>query len=207
MPDPSIKGASISTLIEDIAKMRDSGRIPTALLEQRLTVADRELLDEPVNPAGWYPIHSYRRLAELICEVEGRREDLLRERGAAAAKRLAAAGIYQQIDSVTRVKQVQEMSQAAHFEDYGRGLRLITTLSASMFNFTSFEVQIDPEFADRYCIVVPDGHDMPDVLMYTTEGFINAMAELGSPSPHSNGPAWTGERTGELVRYRMNDSI
>ena len=91
---PSIKGSGVSSLIEDLSKMREEGRAPAALLEQRLTPSDRALLDQPVNLAAWYDIHSYRRLAELLCEVEGRREDLLRERGAAAARRLAEAGLH-----------------------------------------------------------------------------------------------------------------
>ena len=115
---PSIKGSTISSLVEDIAKLADSGRIPAELLVDRLTPEDRTLLGQPVNPAGWYDIHTYRRMTELICEVEGRREDLLRERGAAAARRLAEAGLYQQIDSVSRLQEVHELDHEARFVAY-----------------------------------------------------------------------------------------
>ena len=75
--NPSIKGSSISSLVEDIAKLRDSGHIPQALLEERLTEGDRELLDQPVNVASWYDIQSYRRLAELLDQNRERLSQLI----------------------------------------------------------------------------------------------------------------------------------
>lgn len=197
---PSIKGTGISSLIEDVAKMRDDGRLPAALLEERLGAADRALLDQPVNVAGWYDIHSYRRLAELLCEVEGRREDLLRERGAAAARRLAAAGLYQQMD-LRSLDENLEGDQA--FEAWGRSLRLITTLSGSLLNFGRFAVERDPDHADRYQIVIHDAVEVPEVLAYTTEGFMNAMSEMSPTHREGAGPMWRMERTRDRVVYRM----
>jgi len=203
---PSIKGASISSLVEDLAKLRDSGRLPAALLEERLQPKDRAMLDEPVQLAGWYDIHSYRRLAELLCEVEGRREDLLLERGAAAARRLAAAGLYQQMESVGRLKEFRDLDDDARFKAYGRQLRLITTLSSSLINFSTFEVTVDPERPDRYCIDVRGSEEIPDVLAHTTLGFINAMAEMGSGADGS-AASWTLEGRGRQLRYRMTRAV
>ena len=205
MTQPSIKGASISSLIEDLAKMRDSGRLDESLLEQRLTAEDRQLLDQPVNLAGWYDIHSYRRMAELLCEVEGRREDLLRERGAAAARRLAAAGLYQQMESLTRLHEIRKLDQGARFAAYGRGLKLIATLSGSLLNFATFDLVIDPDYPDRYCFEVSGSEQIPDVLAHTSEGFINAMAEIGAGG--EKGFAWALERRAGKLRYRMTRSI
>ena len=204
---PAIKGVSISSLIEDVAKMRDDGTISAALLEQRLTPADRELLDHPVNLAAWYDIHSYRRLAELVCEVAGRREDLLRERGAAAARRLAATGIYQQMESATQLRSEPGQDDDERFKAYGRGLKLIATLSGSILNFGNFQVVVDPEHDDRYCIEVRDSEEIPEVLAYTSEGFINAMSEMG-PSGHSGRePAWKLDRRAGRLRYRMTRPV
>lgn len=201
---PSIKGAGISSLIEDLAKMRDDGRLPRELLEERLGPEERALLDRPVGLAAWYDVQTYRRLAELLCEVEGRREDLLRERGAAAARRLAAAGLYQQIE---RVKHIREdgLDDRETFQAYGRNLRLIATLSGSLLNFSRFEVSVDPEHADRYCIEVHEAEAMPEVLAWTTEGFINAMAEMSAPD--APGPSWKLERGGGRVRFRMTRPV
>lgn len=199
---PAIKGSSISALVEDVAKMRDDGRAPAALLEERLTEADRGLLDRPVNLAGWYDIHSYRRLAELVCEVEGRREGLLRERGAAAARRLAETGLYQQMN-YQAILGDEERDAAAAFQAWGRSLRLITTLSGSLLNFGRFEVVVDLEHPDRHCIEIHDAQDVPEVLAYTIEGFMNAMTEMGPAHRQGDGPMWVVERGSGLIRYRM----
>jgi hypothetical protein len=204
---PSIKGASISSLVEDVAKLRDCGRIPAELLEERLTHADRELLEQPVNFASWYDIHSYRRIAELLCEVEERREDLMRERGAAAARRLAAAGVYQQMDTVQRTNDDRHLDEAARFQAYGLRLKLIATLSGAILNFGDFRVVIDPELPDRYCIEVHDADEMPEVLAYTSEGFINAMAALGAREDAANRTTWKLERDGAILRYRMSGAV
>lgn len=201
---PAIKGSGISSLIEDLAKMRDEGRLSQELIEERLGREDRALLERPVSLAAWYDIQSYRRLAELLCEVEGRREDLLRERGAAAARRLAAAGLYQQIERVKHIRD-ETLDDDERFKSYGRNLRLIATLSGSLLNFSRFEVTVDRDHPDRYCIEIHDSQAMPDVLAWTTEGFINAMAEMGSPG--NSGPSWTLERTGGRVRYRMTRPV
>ncbi len=198
---PSIKGASISSLIEDVAKMRDDGRASAALLDERLGEDERALLDQPVNLAGWYDVHSYRRLAELVCEVEGRREDLLRERGAAAARRLAASGLYQQMDYHT--SRDESLESDAAFQLWGQSLRLITTLSGSLLNFGRFAVEPDPEHARRYCIVIHDAQEVPEVLAYTTEGFMNAMVEMGPVHRAGDPPMWRVERERDRVVYRM----
>ena len=57
------------------------------------------------------------------------------------------------------------------------------------------------------CIEVPNGDEMPDVLMYTTEGFINAMARFGGASPEEGRPAWTVERAEGIVRFRMTHGV
>jgi hypothetical protein len=205
--NPSIKGASISSLIEDVAKQRDSGRIPRELLEERLTEADRELLDRPVNVASWYDIHSYRRMAELLCETEGRREDLMRERGAAAAKRLAAAGLYQQMETASRIDETRQLDESARFEAYGRRLKLIATLSGAILNFGEFRVVIDPDSPDRYCIEVHDAADMPELLAHTSEGFINAMAEMGASESATRKSTWKLEQEAGILRYRMTQPV
>jgi hypothetical protein len=203
---PSIKGSSISSLIEDIAKGVSDGSISEALIEQRLTEADRAVLDRPVNTAGWYDIHSYRRMAELLCEVEGRREDLMRERGAAAARRLMAAGVYQQMESVGRMRADREQSREGRLAAYQRGLRLIVTLSQSLLNFAQWKVAPCPGQADRLQIEVHDAADFPELLAYTCEGFMNAMAD---PKPNALlRPMWRYERISpDLIIYRMSRAL
>lgn len=203
--EPAIKGSGISSLVEDVAKLRDAGRAPAALIHERLTPADRALLDRPVNLAAWYDIHSYRRLAELLCEVEGRREELLRERGAAAARRLAASGLYSQMETVTRLRADEGDDEEARFRAYGRGLKLVATLSGSLLNFARMEVVVDPDRPDRYAIEASNADEWPEALSLTTEGFINAMAQMGgSRNPDRS---WVLDRRPGVLRFRMTAAV
>ena len=203
---PSIKGSSISGLIEDIAKGVADGSIAEALLEQRLTEADRALLGKPVSAAGWYDIHSYRRLAELLAEVEGRRADLMRERGAAAARRLMESGVYQQMESVGRLRTEREQSPESRVTAYERGLRLIVTLSQSLLDFARWKVAPCPGYSDRFQIEVHEAGDFPEVLGYACEGFMNAMADPKGDVLAR--PMWRFDRVSrDLIVYRMTRPI
>ena len=125
-----------------------------------------------------------------------------RERGAAAAKRLAEAGLYQQMELVGRSRD-EDLDGDAAFEAYGRSLRLITTLSGSLLNFGRFAVEVDPDHPDRYCIEIHEADDVPEVLAHTTEGFINAMAEMAPAYRSYHGRMWKLEQSGGRIRYRM----
>jgi len=68
---PSIKGSAFSSVIDDVRRLRDEGRLGSDELEARLEAADLALIDEKIQTALWYPIESYRRLSELLLDVEG----------------------------------------------------------------------------------------------------------------------------------------
>ena len=208
MARPSIKGSSISSLIDDVAKLCSSGRLSKAQRDEYLTAEDCALLGEPVNPAGWYDIESYRRMAELLCEVEGGGREMLRERGAAAARRLAESGIYQQIESVSRLREVRNLSASERFTAYGRGLKLITTLSRSILNFSDWKVLPSPVHPDRHQIEVHDAQQIPEVLAYTIEGFINGLSELDESNRRQPNPLWKLERISpDLLISRMERAL
>jgi len=208
MVKPSIKGSSISSLIEDVEKLCSSGRLSDAQRDEYLTAEDCELLGEPVNPAGWYDLESYTRMAELLCEVQGGGKEMLRERGAAAARRLAEAGIYQQIESVARLREAGDLNPSERFTAYGRGLKLITTLSRSILNFSDWKVLPSPVHPDRYQIEVHDAQQIPEVLAYTIEGFINGLSELDESNRHQPNALWKLERVSpDLLIYHMQRAL
>jgi hypothetical protein len=53
---PSIKGSAISSVIEDVCRLRDTDQITPERLESSLEPADLALLDAKVQAALWYPI-------------------------------------------------------------------------------------------------------------------------------------------------------
>src|SRR5262249_52500920 len=132
--EPSIKGSALSSVVEDLRALRDSGRISIARLEKTLQPADLALLDTQIQPALWYPIQSYARLTEVLLEVLGRGDpQYIADRGARAAQRLWESGLYVQLQHGEE-KAARARRSGGVMSD--RDARVITTLSAAIFNFT-----------------------------------------------------------------------
>ena len=91
------------------------------------------------------------------------------------------------------------MDAKGRFEAYGRDLKLLVTLSQSLLNFSTWTVVPDPDHGDRYRIEVRDAADFPDVLGWSTEGLIDAMAEV-----HGMSGLWRWKRISpDFVVLRM----
>jgi hypothetical protein len=201
---PSIKGTAVAELVEDTLKLLDRGEVSRSGLEARLRPEDLAVLDEPVVVARWYDIELYRRLSELLRDLDGGGSDqYVRERGFARGKTLMEAGLYQQMEYVGRSQVTLESEPRARFEAYGRDLRLFVTLSGSLLNFGRWSVERDPDHEDRYRIEVRDAAAFPDVLGRACEGFIDAMA-----TTHGFAGLWRWERLGpDFVVFRMVRSL
>jgi len=89
------------------------------------------------------------------------------------------------------------------FLAFGRDLRLLTTLSASLLNFSRWQVQPDPEWADRYRIEISGTAAYPEVLVWQTEGLINRMASQHGEPNH----LVLGAGAPDLIVFRMNRSL
>lgn len=164
---PSIKGSAISSVIEDVCRLRDAGEITPERLESSLERADLALLDAKVQAALWYPIDSYRRLSELLRDVEGRNHPrYVVERGRCAAERIWNAGLYVQL------QHGEEKAAAARREGgflSERDSRLITSLSGAIFNFTTWRYRADGAHA---LIEVTEAEALPDVSVEAASGFL-----------------------------------
>ena len=197
---PCIKGTAITSLVEDMRKLLSDGKISQRDIESRLTAEDLALLEETVTTSSWYDIHSYRRLTELLRDIEGEgRDEYVRERGRARGQKLIEGGLYQQMEYLGRSRVRRAMDPKARFEAYGKDLKLLVTLSQSLLNFSTWTVVPDPDHGDRYRIEVRDAADFPDVLGWASEGVIDAMAEV-----HGLSGLWRWERIApDFVVYRM----
>ena len=164
---PSIKGSAISSVVADVCRMRESGKIPVEQLEARLEPEDLALLDARIQAALWYPIASYRRLSELLLEVEGGGDpQYLADRGACAAERLWEAGLYVQL------QHGEEKAEAARKEGRvlsERDARLITTLSGAIFNFTRWRYRSEGGLA---LIEISEAEALPGVSVHAARGFL-----------------------------------
>ncbi len=131
---PSIKGAAISRLIEDVQEClarneADRGRLEAGLSPETLT-----MLESKAEIGAWYPIEQYNELTALIWREEGdQRPDYMRQRGENMMKRLMEAGLYQQLDSMKRIE--GEAREGLSHSGILRSCRLVGSVVGTIRNF------------------------------------------------------------------------
>jgi hypothetical protein len=197
---PSIKGSVFASVVEDVRKLRARGELSRADAARWLEPGDMALLHEEIVVARWYDIRSYVRMNEILLELEGSgSNEFLRERGRQTARRLLEGGLYAQLEYLHRTEVAKQRGQRARFEAFGRDLRLLTTLSASILNFSHWASKPDSENEDRYVIEVSDASDFPEVLCWRSDGFVNEMA-----SQHGQPDLWGWDRpASDRIVFRM----
>jgi hypothetical protein len=164
---PSIKGSALSSVVEDVRALRDSGRIAPDRLEAILEAADLALLEAKIQPALWYPIESYARLTELLLDVAGRGDpQYVADRGARAAQRLWESGLYVQLQHGEE-KAAKARRSGGVMSD--RDARVITTLSGAIFNFTRWTYRVEEPHA---VIEVSEAADLPEMSVLAARGFL-----------------------------------
>jgi hypothetical protein len=199
MATPSIKGSIFASVVEDVHKAVASGAVRKDELARWLGASDVALLDAKILVSNWYDIRSYDRMNLLLRDVVGQGDDeYLRERGRETARKLGAAGIYAQMEYLQRTE-VSTAARPARFEAFGRDLRKLTTISASILNFSTWTPRPDPDHADRWLIEVTDARDFPETLAWRSDGFVNGMS-----AKHSHGDLWRWERPApDRIVFRM----
>jgi hypothetical protein len=201
---PSIKGSIVAGHVEVMQKYISTAQLDEATLLQRFERSELDLLAGPIDPYSWYDISLYKRLLEFLRDHPGEgRNDYLIDAGRRSAENLIRAGIHQQLEYLRRTQHsgfddVRERSQA-----FGRDLRLLNTISATIVNFSESLVEPDPEHELRWMISKTDAVDYPEVLCWSTQGFINRMAE-----EHGAPDLWYWERPSvDVVHFRMNREV
>jgi hypothetical protein len=166
-PVPSIKGSALSSVVEDVRALLESGLVSDDRLEAMLAPSDLSLLEAKIQPALWYPIDSYARLTELLLEVSGRGDpQYVVERGARAAQRLWESGLYVQLEHGEE-KAANARRRGGVMSD--RDARVVTTLSGAIFNFTRWSYRAgDPDAV----IEVNEAEAWPQVSVWAARGFL-----------------------------------
>jgi hypothetical protein len=197
---PSIKGSVFSAVVEDVTKLLEQRQLPDDEIARWLEPADRRLLASSISISSWYDIRSYTRMNQMLRDVAGDGDDAyLRERGRETARRLLHAGLYAQLEFLHRVEVSHTTGREARFAAFGRDLRKLTTISASILNFSRWSVEPAPDRAGHYRIVVSDAVDFPEVLCWRSDGFVNEMARL-----HGEADLWDWVRPApDRVVFRM----
>jgi len=169
MAVPSIKGTAFLSVVADVQRLVEAGRIPPQELEARLQAEDLRLLEEKVLPGLWYPLTSYRRLTELLMRVEGGGSiAYVVARGARAAERLFEAGLYHQLargDEIGAKKRAQGERWSEHEAN------LMTSLAGAIFNVSRWRYVTDPA-AGANRIEVSEAEALPEVSRWAAQGFV-----------------------------------
>ena len=167
---PSIKGTAFQSVAEDVLGLLAKGRIARAWLEARLEPADLAILEDKVLPGLWYPLASYRRLTEVLLEIEGGgRSDYVVRRGARAAERLFAAGLYLQLERGEEIGAEKRKRGEGWTEREGN---LVASLAGAIFNVSRWRFRIDPRNPGVHLIEASDAEELPEVSRLAAQGFI-----------------------------------
>ena len=174
MSVPSIKGTAFQSVTLDLNRLVQSGRLDRDALEARLEASDLALLNEKVLPATWYPLESYRRMTELLWEIEGNKDPAyLTARGQRAAERLFEAGLYQQMQRGEAIGAEKRERGEAWSEFDGN---LMTSLAGAIFNVSRWRYRRHPEDPYVNRIEVTGAKDLPEVSRFAAQGFIEYMS-------------------------------
>ncbi len=171
-----IKGTVISTVVEDVKRLVDEGHISRENLELRLEASDLALLEAKIEPVSWYDIDAYRRMMELLRDLEGAGDpDYWFRRGAKSAAHLIELGFYHQMEYLTRLQVSKTMDREKKLRAWGRDLRRLVTLSGSLINFGEWRAVLDPDQPDRYRIEICGVTGVPEPFWHAAEGFLCEM--------------------------------
>jgi hypothetical protein len=175
---PSIKGTAFQSVVEDLQALVGAGRIARDELEARLPAEDLRLLEEKVLPGLWYPLASYRRLTEVLLQVEGGgRPEYVVRRGARAAERLFAAGLYLQLERGDEIGREKRARGEGWTEREGN---LVSSLAGAIFNVSRWRFTVGSDAVHR--IEVSDAEELPEVSRLAAQGFVEYTAtRLGGP--------------------------
>jgi hypothetical protein len=174
MAAPSIKGTAFQTVVLDLAKLLRERPGAREIVEARLEAEDLRLLDDKILPGLWYPLAGYRRMTELLWEIEGKRDPAyLLARGARAAERLFEAGLYQQMLRGEEMGAEKRERNEGWTEFDGN---LMTSLAGAIFNVSRWRYRRHPDDPNVNRIEVSEAAELPEVSRLAAQGFIEYTA-------------------------------
>ncbi len=190
MTPPSIKGIAFSSIVADVVRLLEEGRIDRDALTVQLEAEDLRIMDEKIQPGLWYPTASYARFGAVLDQIEGGGQpSYFIGRGARAAERLFAAGVYSQLERADK--------RAAEIESEGAltrlDIRLTLSLWNAMFSFTTWSYEPDSSDTNTFTCNVGGASDFPEVLRLAAQGFL----EYGFSRLAGSPVTVASERTGE----------
>ena len=209
MAEPSVKGSIFKGVLDDLARVRQEGRLSEEQIEAGLADDDLVFLETEANPASWYPMESYARITQLLGDVEGAGKDsYFVERGRASARRLMEAGLYQQLAFLPRWNERTSRGtgeESALIADHASKLRMVISMASGIYNVGKWVVEPDPGSPRRLCIAIREASAYSEPMRLAIEGFFNECAHAAREDLVQ---LYTSERPApDLIRLRMTCDI
>jgi hypothetical protein len=201
----AIKGSIVANHTDVLRKCLEREQPSDQALARHFEPGDLDVLRGEIDATGWYDVELYRRMMEFLREVDGDGADqYLVDAGRRSAEKLIEAGIHAQLEYLGRTQHADETGGEERSAAFGRDLRLLASITASILNFSEVQVVRDDAHPLRWVIQHESWHPYPEILCWTTQGFVNRMAE-----EHDAGPdLWSWQRTpGGSVRFTMSREI
>jgi hypothetical protein len=168
---PSVKGTIFQMAIEAVNRAIEAGGISEDQIETELEAEDLRFLEEKVIVGAWYPVASFDRLVQLASGPAAQNADYFVKRGRDAADKLLNNQIYGGFKDTIRERGDQSGAS-------------VLTLAQLMMNFSRWELlPYENGDSSHFVIDVTEAGPMPDVLRYTSQGFIERVSELMVGSP------------------------
>ncbi len=178
--EPSIKGAAIAKLIEDVQACLSRSETDRERLEAMLSAETIRMLEDKVDIGKWYPVGMYNELTNLIWQEEGEgHSDYLRQRGEKMMQRLMEAGLYQQLDFLERMDRGPQEKVSP--DDVQRACRLIGSVTGAIRNFGKDTWVWDPDNPGFMIHHLRDAVHFSDMLRLVSEGSENFVVQTICP--------------------------
>lgn len=200
---PSVKGALLATMVKEVRTLLESGVLTPARLTRWLLPADLPLIQEAPLASAWFDVGALERVSLLLRDVVGGgSDDYLRELGRRSAEELTGSGRYPQLGYARRAEVQALADDQERFEAFGRDLRILTSLSSNLFNFSRWSSRPEPGMR-RYRVEISEAAAFPEAVFLRMVGFVNVVAGL-----HGDPRLWYGERVRpDLIVFRMTRDI
>ena len=193
--EASAKGSIVVGVVASLRKLHRAGRLSDEQVSARLSGAATELLEQKIEIGCWYPMAAFAELVDLEWDVASQRDpEYARRSGGESARRQFESQRYQQLDFAKRA------GKAESREAIVRQAKLITTITATFYNFLSVMVGIDPQRPNELSITYANAAMFSEPLRLSTEGYMNGINAMQGSKRQ-----WTSERVApDRIVFRLS---